>query len=184
MGGYLYFNKAPNEIEFDCECKRLLNNIHYFDVLRSDRCISTHGLEPRTPFLDRSFVQLYLSIPEALRFHKLNNQPEKFLIRGAIEFMNKTLLPPDVLYRTKEAFSDGVSGMERSWYQIIQEKVKKSEVKFIDVNFNIPITDEQRYYRSIFEEKYPGCGAIVPYFWMPKYTTATDPSARTLKEYI
>ena len=184
MGGYLYFNKAPNEIEFDCECKRLLNNIHYFDVLRSDRCISTHGLEPRTPFLDRSFVQLYLSIPEALRFHKINNQPEKFLIRGAIEFINKTLLPPDVLYRTKEAFSDGVSGMERSWYQIIQEKVKKSEVKFIDVNFNIPITDEQRYYRSIFEEKYPGCGAIVPYFWMPKYTTATDPSARTLKEYI
>ena len=179
MGGYLYFNKAPNEIEFDCECKRLLNNIHYFDVLRSDRCISTHGLEPRTPFLDRSFVQLYLSIPEALRFHKMNNQPEKFLIRGAIEFMNKSLLPLEVLYRTKEAFSDGVSGLERSWYQIIQEKVKiVKNVKIID--FNIPITDEQRYYRNIFEEKFPDCGKIVPYFWMPRYTTATDPSARTL----
>ena len=57
-------------------------------------------------------------------------------------------------------------------------------MKFIDVNFNIPITDEQRYYRSIFEEKFPDCGEIVPYFWMPRYTTATDPSARTLKEYI
>ena len=24
---------------------------------------------------------------------------------------------------------------------------------------------------------------IVPYFWMPKYTSATDPSARTLEIY-
>ena len=170
MGGYLYFKKAPNEIEFDCECKRLLNNIHCFDVLRSDRCISTHGLEPRTPFLDRSFVQLYLSIPCDLRFQV--NQPEKFLLRGAIEFMNKTLIPPEVLYRTKEAFSDGVSGLERSWYQIIQEKVKNTSYK-----------NEQDYYRGIFEQKFAGCGAIVPYIWMPRYTNATDPSARTLIEY-
>ena len=182
MGGYLYFNKAPSSIEFDRECKRLLNNIHYFDVLRSDRCISTHGLEPRTPFLDRSLVQFYLSIPNDLRFHKLNNQPEKFLLRGAIEFMNKDLLPLEILYRTKEAFSDGVSGLNRSWYQIIQEKIPKME------NFKVythlqPQTDEQRYYRSLFEEKYPDCSDIVPYFWMPKYTNATDPSARTLKEY-
>jgi asparagine synthase (glutamine-hydrolysing) len=172
MGGYLYFKSAPDEIEFDRECKRLLNNIHCFDVLRSDRCISTHGLEPRTPFLDRSFVQLYLSIPGALRFHKMNNQPEKFLLRGAIEFMNKTLIPSEVLYRPKEAFSDGVSGLERSWYQIIQEKVKNTYYK-----------NEPDYYRSIFEDKFPGCGAIVPYIWMPKYTNATDPSARTLIEY-
>jgi asparagine synthase (glutamine-hydrolysing) len=170
MGGYLYFKKAPNEIEFDRECKRLLNNIHCFDVLRSDRCISTHGLEPRTPFLDRSFVQLYLSIPCDLRFQV--NQPEKFLLRGAIEFMNKTLIPLEVLYRTKEAFSDGVSGLERSWYQIIQEKVKNTSYK-----------NEQDYYRGIFEQKFAGCGAIVPYIWMPKYTNATDPSARTLIEY-
>ena len=49
-GGYLYFLKSPDNISFDKECKNLLNNIHYFDVLRSDKCISSHGLEPRTPF--------------------------------------------------------------------------------------------------------------------------------------
>ena len=59
-GGYMYFHLAPNEIEFDKECRRLLSNIHYFDVLRSDRCISSHGLEARTPFLDRYFVEYYL----------------------------------------------------------------------------------------------------------------------------
>ncbi len=184
MGGYLYFNKTPSAIEFDCECKRLLSNIHYFDVLRSDRCISTHGLEPRTPFLDRSLVQFYLSIPNDLRFHRLQNQPEKFLMRGAIEFMNKTLLPPEVLYRTKEAFSDGVSGVERSWYQIIQEKVEKITIIDIEsITHNKPTTDEQVYYRTLFEEHFGGCGEIVPYFWMPRYTKATDPSARTLEEY-
>ena len=44
-GGYLYMHNCDNDNEFDKECKRLLHNIHYFDVLRSDRCISSHGLE-------------------------------------------------------------------------------------------------------------------------------------------
>jgi asparagine synthase (glutamine-hydrolysing) len=58
-GGYLYMHKCPNPIEFDRETKRLLNDIYMYDVLRSDKCISSHGLEPRTPFLDKSFVQFY-----------------------------------------------------------------------------------------------------------------------------
>ena len=73
-GGYMYFHASPNSIDFDKECRKLLKNIHYFDVLRSDRSISSHGLEARTPFLDRNFVQSYLSIPIDLRNHKKNNQ--------------------------------------------------------------------------------------------------------------
>jgi len=49
-GGYMYFHNCPSNIEFDYECKRLLKDIQYFDVLRSDRTISCHGLEARTPF--------------------------------------------------------------------------------------------------------------------------------------
>jgi asparagine synthase (glutamine-hydrolysing) len=181
MGGYRYFNVAPNELAFDQECKRLLRDIHYFDVLRSDRCISTHGLEPRTPFLDRSFVQNYLSLPPDLRNHSYNNQPEKFLIRGALAFMNKGLLPDDIILRTKEAFSDGVSSTDRSWYTIIGEFVENKEVPNVQYTHNPPKTKEQRYYRMLFEEYYPGCAKIVPYFWMPKWVEATDPSARTIK---
>ena len=106
-GGYMYFHCAPDELEFDKECRRLLGNIHYFDVLRSDRSISSHGLEARTPFLDRSFVQNYLSIPAKFRYHKGNKQCEKYLLRKAFE--NDNILPKEVLWRTKEAFSDGVS---------------------------------------------------------------------------
>jgi asparagine synthase (glutamine-hydrolysing) len=183
MGGYKYFNHAPNFTEFDRECKRLLTDIQYFDVLRSDRCISTHGLEPRTPFLDRSFVQVYLSLPAELRSHVYNKQPEKFLLRGCIGFMNKDLLPEEILLRTKEAFSDGVSSESRSWYTIIEEKASKINFDVVSKTVyihNPPKTNEQRYYRSLFEEYYPHCGYVIPYFWMPKYIEATDPSARTI----
>lgn len=177
MGGYRYFNYVPDEIEFDRECKRLLSNIHFFDVLRSDRCISTHGLEPRTPFLDRSFVQVYLSLPADLRNHVYNNQPEKFLLRGCIAFMNKDLLPEEVLMRQKEAFSDGVSSLERSWYKIIEEKVPEQVPEQDQVKI---ITNEQFYYRGLFDGFFPNCGEIIPYMWMPKYVKTNDPSARTI----
>ena len=30
---------------------------------------------------------------------------------------------------------------------------------------------------------FPNMDSILPYYWMPKYTNATDPSARTLEIY-
>jgi len=189
-GGYLYMHAAPDAIEFDKECRRLLRDIHAFDVLRSDKCISSHGLEPRTPFLDRTWVQHYLSIHPSLRFHKGNKQCEKFLLRSAFSEENyldsngSALLPKCVLWRTKEAFSDGVSKTTRSLYEIIQEKVVNS-ADFFNVKYdhNCPDTAEKNYYRDIFESYYPGLGNVVPYFWMPRYVDAKDASARTLKIY-
>ena len=187
-GGYMYFHCAPNMLEFDKECKRLLNNISFFDVLRSDRSISSHGLEPRTPFLDRGFVQFYLSLPPALRFHKRNNQCEKYLLRKA--FSDTGLLPNEVLWRTKEAFSDGVSSLKKSWYSIIDEKIIQqygdtydSIPPGVDWMHNVPVTREQIFYRHLFDRHYSGCSHTIPYFWMPKYTDAKDSSARTLDIY-
>jgi len=192
-GGYLYMHAAPDALEFDKECRRLLRDIHKFDVLRSDKCISSHGLEPRTPFLDRTWVQHYLSIHPSLRFHKGNKQCEKFLLRSAFSEDNyldsngSALLPKCVLWRTKEAFSDGVSKTTRSLYEIIQEKVAtisiSQEIFNVKYDHNCPDTDEKNYYRGIFESYYPGLGNVVPYFWMPRYVDAKDASARTLQIY-
>ena len=206
LGGYLYMKSAPDAIEFDRECRRLLTDIHAFDVLRSDKSISSHGLEPRTPFLDRDWTQFYLSISPTIRRGETGDI-EKYLLRSA--FARTGLLPEDVLWRRKEAFSDGVSGQERSLYQILQEYCSDSRSRFGDVvesanmsEFtnaycetcvdmkntylvadNLPKTSEQVYYRQVFERYYPGQGSIVPYFWMPKYVEATDASARTLAAY-
>ena len=195
MGGYLYFHLSPNSEEFDNECRRLLQNISYFDVLRSDKSISSHGLEPRTPFLDKEFVRYYLSIPKDYRYpiHESSNLTcEKAFFRTMIDNYAKDLIPKEILYRRKEAFSDGVSSETKSWYEIIQDYVEENKEEIFDENLeyedkynyhNIPKTNEQKYYRLLFENEFPNCGKIIPYFWMPKYINATDASARTLSIY-
>ena len=193
MGGYLYFHAAPDDMSFDKECIHLLKNIHYFDALRSDRCISANGLEARTPFLDRGWMDYYLSIPKHIRNHNNSKSIEKYLIRNA--FDDGTYLPKEILFRRKEAFSDGVSSSTRSWYEIIQEQMEllslKGELGFFDDNENEfdlkgrhrPKSKEQLYYYSIFSKIYPRRSSIIPYYWMPNFVEATDASARTLDIY-
>jgi asparagine synthase (glutamine-hydrolysing) len=184
MGGYLYFHECPDSLEFDKECKRLLENIHFFDVLRSDKSISSNGLEARTPFLDRGFVQFYLSIHPDIRNHNSLQKCEKYLIRKAFDNFNfelKPLLPEKVLWRTKEAFSDGVSKNTRSWYEIIKEDVSKKidTLKIVDKN----LTLEQNYYLNIFDSHFTNQRNVIPYYWMPSYVDAKDSSARSLNIY-
>ena len=182
LGGYLYMKKADDAIEFDKECRRLLKEIHMFDVLRSDKSISSHGLEPRTPFLDRGFTQYVLSLPCDIRFQP--NTIEKYWLRQA--FAMDELLPIEVLWRKKEAFSDGVSKTSRSLYEILQEHAEKmvpGEIETQQWIINPPKTKEQYYYRKIFEEHYKNCANVIPHMWMPKYVNAEDASARTLSIY-
>jgi len=183
FGSYLYLNNAPSDLEYEKEVVSLLDNIHTFDVLRSDRSISSQGLEPRTPFLDKGFVQTVMTIPLEYRRPVRGVLPEKWLLRRA--FDDGSTLPREVLWRRKEAFSDGVSG-DRSWYEIAQEKtatlvpVGWEKIKFVE---NVPRTPEMFYYRSIFRDLYGATIATVPFFWMPKWSNTTDPSARTLSLY-
>ena len=190
LGGYIYMNKCPDDIEFDREIRRLLKDIHLFDVLRSDKCISSHGLEPRTPFLDRSFANFILSLPASFRNHVNSKSIEKFILRNSFNFCNfqnyneKSLLPDEILWRKKEAFSDGVSSHGRSLFTILQEYIATNMNEQNNTNIWKPcIETEKKYYKDIFETYYPNCAHILPYFWMPKYIETNDPSARTLSIY-
>jgi asparagine synthase (glutamine-hydrolysing) len=183
-GGYLYFRMAPDPIAADAECRRLLTDIHCFDAQRSDRSIASNGLEARTPFLDREFVQAYLSLPPHVRLP--SGAQEKMLLRAA--FGN--LLPPEVARRTKEAFSDGVSSLNKSWFKIIQERIPAEIVsEFNNYKWsretwhNSPQTPEQYYYRTVYNQYYSQAATTIPYFWMPRFVEATDASARTLSTY-
>jgi asparagine synthase (glutamine-hydrolysing) len=190
FGGYLYFHNLKNNLDFDREIRHLLNNIHYFDVLRSDRCISSHGLEPRTPFLDKDLVNFYLSLPISIRNHNLSNQMEKQFFRDSVstifDMKNRTLLPKNIIYRKKEAFSDGVSSFQKSFFTIIQEKIEDHFRNTLDFGNKTDLKGielEKIYYKSIFDEKFPDCSDIIPYFWMPKFASTNDPSARLLNIY-
>jgi asparagine synthase (glutamine-hydrolysing) len=187
FGGYLYFYKAPSDEAFEEETTRLLEDIHMFDVLRSDRSISSHGLEARTPFLDKQFVSVAKSVATALRRPIQGQQCEKQILREA--FSGTGLLPDAVLWRKKEAFSDGVSG-EKSWYQICQEHaLEQVPSNWSDLATHYthlpPKTAEAYYYRTLFDKWYSSAEKIAaPYHWMPRWSPGTtDPSARTLDVY-
>ena len=184
MGGYMYFHCAASNKEFHHETLRLLNSIYKFDVLRSDKSISSHGLEPRTPFLDKEFTQFYISIPIEYRNHNKFGNCEKYLIRKSFELYDPDILPCDVLWRKKEAFSDGVSSETKAWYEIIQENDEIKNTKQNTYTYNQPSTSEQEYYRTIFNKYYEKCDKLIPYFWMPQFIEGvTDASARTLDIY-
>lgn len=193
LGGYLYFYKAPNDTEFETEIDRLLREIYRYDVLRSDRCISSNGLEPRTPFLDRQFVAYCRSIPTPL-LRPCKTRAEKQLLRDAFRTEKedgKQWLPIAVLDRRKEAFSDGVSSAETSWFSILQEAAvaATSSLRLEDWadKINPPKTREALWYRNLFEQYYgesDSAAQLIPQMWMPRWSPeTTDPSARTLKLY-
>lgn len=191
-GGYLYFHRAPSDEEFEAESARLLKDIYAFDVLRSDRSMADHGLEARTPFLDKQLVALWTSIPTHFRRpSKELKRPEKYILRMAFDETN--LLPYDVLWRKKEAFSDGVSAAETPWHSKINTWARfnnpniDAELAAAQTNYphNPPKTAEALLYRKIFESLYGQKSVhVIPYMWMPRWSPETnDPSARTLSLY-
>ena len=101
--GYKYTDFAPSAAAFQEESEKRIRELHMYDVLRADRCISSNSLEARVPFGDLDFVKYVLSIdPEK----KLNTYGKgKYLLRHAFE---GDYLPHDLLYREKAAFSDAV----------------------------------------------------------------------------
>jgi len=188
FGGYLYFYRAPSPLLFENEIEFLLGEIHLYDVARSERSMAAHGLESRTPFLDRQLVDAVRRMPTEYFMPSISH-PEKWILRSA--FMDQGLLPDEILWRRKEAFSDGVSSRENSWFEILKkvakEKVAKRGVHYtlaLEYEHNPPLTDESLWYRDIFEKCFGSQAHIIPHMWMPKWSPeTTDPSARTLSHY-
>lgn len=194
--GYMYFHNAPDAKSSHNENIRLVENIYLFDALRADRCIAYNGLEARVPFLDHHFVDMYLSLPCEYRTPQQENngrKVEKWLLRKSFDtnnLFNQPFLPEAVLWRMKEAFSDGVSSQERSWFHVIQENIEsiytEEDFKNPAVVYHIkPTTKEALHYRNIFNRLFhPDAAHIIPYYWMPKWSgNVNDPSARVLSVY-
>jgi asparagine synthase (glutamine-hydrolysing) len=186
--GYLYFYLHPCLDDARIERDKLLQQIHQFDGLRVDRNISHFGLEARVPFLDKEFINLYYQIPTDLLVPTKEHM-EKYLIRKAFEVIMPDLLPQSVLWRKKEAFSDGVSSKEKSWYLIVKEYYNNL---ITDEEFEtrhtmsdiIPLCKESFYYRKRFNELYGLNQRVIPRYWLANWSDSKDPSARTLKVYV
>ena len=184
--GYKYTDFAPNPGEFQKEAQKRIGEIHMYDVLRADRCISVNSLEARVPFGDLDFVKYVMSIDPK---RKMNTYGiGKYLLRHAFE--KDELIPQTILMREKAAFSDAVGHSLRddliecadSLYSYADFETKKKKYQHAT-----PFTKESLWYREIFEKYYPGQAEMVVDFWMPNKNwegcNVNDPSARVLSNY-
>ena len=184
--GYKYTDFAPDAAAFQAEAQKRIRELHMYDVLRADRCISVNSLEARVPFGDLDFVKYVMAIDPQL---KLNTYGKgKYLLRHAFE--EGEYLPEEILWREKAAFSDAVG------HSMVDYLKEYAESKYTDAEFKSrcesytharPFTKESLLYREIFEKHYPGQAVMVVDFWMPNKEwegcDVKDPSARVLSNY-
>lgn len=184
--GYKYTDFAPNAEEFQKEAEKRLRELHMYDVLRADRCISVHSMEARVPFGDLDFVSYVMSIDPELKMNRYNKG--KYLLRHAFE--EGDYLPKDILFREKAAFSDAVGHSMVDDIKAYAERLY-SEEAFLEKKqqyaFATPFTKESLLYRELFETYYPGQAEMIVDFWMPnkawEHCDVDDPSARVLVNY-
>ena len=193
FGGYLYFHKAPSAQAFHEETVRKLSKLYQYDCLRANKSLSAWGVEGRVPFLDKEFLDVAMRTnPDAKMC--TGNTIEKKIVREAFSDM----LPPEVAWRQKEQFSDGVG---YSWIdslkQITSEAVTDEQMAHAAERFpiNPPKNKEEYYYRSIFAEHFPSdsaalsvpseasvaCSTSVALEWDASFRGKNDPSGRAVK---
>ena len=184
--GYKYTDFAPDAAAFQKEAQKRIHELHMYDVLRADRCISGNSLEARVPFGDLDFVKYVMAVDPEL---KLNTYGKgKYLLRHAFE--EGDYLPDEILWREKAAFSDAVG------HSMVDYLKEYAEKQYTDEEFESrcksytharPFTKESLLYREIFEKYYPGQAEMVADFWMPNREwegcDVNDPSARVLSNY-
>ncbi len=183
--GYKYTDFAPSAEEFQKESAKRIRELHMYDVLRADRCISVNSLEARVPFGDLAFVKYVMAIDPEKKMNKYNKG--KYLLRHAFE---GDYLPHDILYREKAAFSDAVGhSMVDDLKEFAEDCYTEEEYeeKRQRYTYAQPFTKESLLYREIFEKYYPGQARMVVDFWMPNREwegcDVNDPSARVLANY-
>ena len=183
--GYKYTDFAPSPEAFQAEAQKRIRELHMYDVLRADRCISVNSLEARVPFGDLDFVKYVMSIDPAKKMNVYGKG--KYLLRHAFE---GDYLPHDILYREKAAFSDAVG------HSLVDDLKEYAESYYTDEEFEAkckqydyatPFTKESLLYRELFEKYYPGQAHMIAGFWMPNKEwegcDVDDPSARVLSNY-
>ncbi len=184
--GYKYTDFAPNAAAFQEESQKRVRELHMYDVLRADRCISVNSLEARVPFGDLDFVKYVLAIDPEMKLNKYGKG--KYLLRHAFE--DSKYLPEEILWREKAAFSDAVG------HSMVDDLKEYAESVYTDSEFKEkcekythakPFTKESLLYRELFEKYYPGQSQMITDFWMPNKTwkgcNVNDPSARVLSNY-
>ena len=190
--GYKYTDYAPDSNSFQEESIKRVSELYLYDVLRADRCISMHGLEARVPFSDKKFVKYVMSINPEIKMNTAGIG--KYILRKSFE--NENIIPQNILFREKAAFSDAVGHSMVDYLKEYAEscyneneytnKIKKYSQSASNKE-SIPYSKESLLYREIFDKYYLGHDKLIKSYWMPNKNwdncDVMDPSARALPNY-
>ena len=192
FGGYLYFHKAPDARALHEETVLKLELLHKYDCLRANKSMAAWGIETRVPYLDREFLDIAMAFAPREKMVGAGKM-EKHPLRQACE----DYLPPEIFWRQKEQFSDGVG---YRWIDSLkaaaQERVTDSQMENAHYRFvhNTPTTKEAYMYREIFDSLFPGdaaatcvpggpsiaCSTPAAIAWDEAFARHADPSGRAV----
>ena len=146
--GYNYFGiKNPTPDQAEKESIRLIQGLHSFDILRAERCFSSHGLELRVPFLDRELINAVIQIPGQYRLPI--GGVEKQLLRMSFRDL---VISDKILFRQKERMSDGVGF---SWVpSLINYCTEQCEIDSSSLDTIKIIKCEKEFYEKIYKKYY------------------------------
>lgn len=193
FGGYLYFHKAPDAKAFHEETVRKLDRLHLYDCLRANKSLAAWGVEGRVPFLDKEFMDVAMRLNPQDKMCG-NGKIEKYILRKTFQ----DYLPESVAWRQKEQFSDGVGyNWIDSLKEMAEKKVSDKQMMHASERFpiNPPMSKEEYWYRTMFEEHFPSasaahtvpsvpsvaCSTAVALEWDASFKDRVDPSGRAVK---
>ena len=197
FGGYLYFHKAPDAREFHEELVRKLDALHDYDCLRANKSMMAWGVEPRVPFLDVEFLDVAMRMDAQAKMVGSGTGGARRIEKAVLREAFTGYLPDEILWRQKEQFSDGVGyGWIDGLKAHAEQQVGDRELASADQRFpiNPPQTKEAYWYRSLFEDAFPGdacartvpggksiaCSSAAAIAWDASFANAADPSGRAV----
>jgi asparagine synthase (glutamine-hydrolysing) len=155
FAGYKYLTDYQDTHSLNQEIIRMLNVLHYVNLQRADRMSMAHSLELRVPFLDLEVIAKSLHIPANLKIHEPGRM-EKWMLRKAF----KGWIPENVLWRTKEEFSEG-SGALEVLDAYANETISDERFEEIQQNSIVELRSKQEaLYYQIFIKYFPHKSAL------------------------
>lgn len=157
FGGYSYFYNTPSTTSFHQETMRLLDEVYMYDVLKSERCMTSNGLSVKIPFLDIKFVKYVMQIHTVQKI--VQNTYDKYYLRKMFE----NDIPRQIVWKPEtELYIDFINDLN----EYIENQI--SDIEFTINRYKCE-TKEELYYRKIYELIYPKRENLISK-WESKWT--------------
>ena len=166
--GYNQFSTDLTDDEFQRKSIFLLENMHKYNLLKTDKISNIFSLEVRYPFLQKDFIEYMLLLhPKLKRQGVYSNEHDpisKYIIRKSFSFKGETFLPENILWREHSGMINALTNFHLRLSIYIEQNLVTDNLfntslsTLLEEQSNnmaiFPKTKEEMYYRLIFRKLY------------------------------